>query len=308
MGKKRYFRPINRPKAGMEEIEDPGKRTRTRRIYPTTVISTSMVLLMIGLVTLIGLHARNLSDYIRENIVVTVIMNQDAAEKDVLAFQHEINGNAYVRKTVYISKDSAASSVNKDFGGDFRPFLGYNPLSASINIYLKPNYAVKDSIGPIKARLLQNSVVKEVNYQQSLVESVNHNINTVQLILLVFAAILLIIAISLIYLTVRLAIYSRRFLIKSMQLVGATRGFIRRPFLSIGLLNGFFAGLLAIAMLYGLLNLAEKEIPELIMLQDKNQFIAVYAGVLVLGVMLSLISTFFAVNKHLRTNIDKLYH
>ncbi len=293
----------------MEEIEEAGRKIRTRRIYPTTVISTSMVLLMIGLITLIGIHARNLSNYIKENIVLTVIMKEGAAEPDVLKLKGEIGLHTYVDKVNYISKDTAAKTLTKDLGGeDFIRFLGYNPLSPSLDVYLKPAYADKDSIGAIRTQLLQNSIVKEINYQESMVDSVNRYINIAQFVLLVFAGILLIIAISLIYLTVRLAIYSRRFLIKSMQLVGATRGFIRRPFLAIGLYNGFFAGVIAALMLWGLIYIAQKEIPELVMLQDKNGFILVYAGVIVLGVVLSFISTFFAVNKHLRTNIDKLYH
>lgn len=292
----------------MEEIEEVGRKTRSRRIYPTTVISTAMVLLMIGLITLIGIHARNLSNYIKENIVLTVIMKEGAAEPDVLKLKSEISGHSYVDKVVYISKDTAAKTLTKDLNEDFIRFLGYNPLSPSLDIYLKPAYSDKDSIAVIKTQLAENAIVKEINYQQSLVESVNRNIGEVQIILIVFAGIQLIIAISLIYLTVRLAIYSRRFLIKSMQLVGATRSFIRRPFLSIGLFNGLFAGVLATLMLWGLLSIAQQEIPELLMLQDKNQFLLVYAGIIVLGVVLSLISTFFAVNRHLRTNIDKLYH
>ena len=292
----------------MEEIEEVGRKPRITRIYPTTVISTSMVLLMIGLVTLIGIHAKNLSNYIKENIVLTVIMNEGSAEPDVLKLKTEISQHGYVDKVNYISKDEAAKTLTKDLGEDFIRFLGYNPLSPSLDVYLKPAYADKDSINSIKSQLLQNAVVKEINYQESLVESVNRNINVVQIILVAFAFILLIIAISLIYLTVRLAIYSRRFLIKSMQLVGATKGFIQRPFLAIGLYNGLFAGVLAALMLWATIYIAQKEIPELVMLQDRSQFILVYAGVIILGVVLSFISTFFAVNKHLRTNIDKLYH
>lgn len=293
----------------MEEIEEVGRKPRITRIYPTTVISTSMVLLMIGLVTLIGIHAKNLSNYIKENIVLTVIMNEGSGESDVLKLKNEISQHAYIDKVNYISKDEAAKTLTKSLSNeDFVRFLGYNPLSASLDVYLKPAYADKDSINSIKSQLLQNAIVKEINYQESLVESVNRNINIAQIILLGFALILLTIAISLIYLTVRLAIYSRRFLIKSMQLVGATKGFIQRPFLAIGLYNGLFAGVLAALLLWATISIAQKEIPELVMLQDKSQFILVYAGVIILGVVLSFISTFFAVNKHLRTNIDKLYH
>ena len=293
----------------MEEIEEGSRKNRMRRIYPTTIVSTSMVLLMIGLISLIGIHAQNLSNYIKENIVLTVIMNEDAGEQDVLKLKDEIDTRTFVKKSVYISKDTAAKTLTKALGDEnFVHFLGYNPLSPSIDIYLKPVYLNSDSIAAIKTELLQNSLVKEVNFQQSFVESVNRNIRIVEVILLIFAGILLIIAISLIYVTVRLAIYSRRFLIKSMQLVGATKPFIRRPFLSIGVLNGLLAGIMAVILLIVLLFFAQREIPELVMLQDKTLFALVYAGILILGVLLSFISTFFAVNKHLRTHIDKLYH
>ncbi len=292
----------------MEEIEDSGHKGKARRIYTSTVVSTSMVLLMIGLISLIGIHAENLANYIKENIILTVILNEDAADADAVSLQKEINAHAYVKKSVYISKETAAKTLTKDLGEDFIHFLGYNPLTASIDIYLKPRYAVRDSISEIKSDLGTNSIVKEINYQQSLVESINHNIRTIFIILAVFAVILLIVAILIIFVTVRLAIYSRRFLIKSMQLVGATRGFIIRPFLGIGVINGLLAGIVAAVLLLALLWVAQREFPEIVQLQDRSQFIYVFACVLVLGVLLSFISTFFAVNKYLRTNADRLYY
>ena len=291
----------------MEEFEGSSSAKKTKTIYISTVISIALVLLMTGLLGLILVHAKNLSNYVKENIVLNIIVNDGAKEVDILALQKQIDGNPYVLKTQYVSKELAARNLTKEMGEDFVDFLGYNPLLSSIDVYMKADYANNDSINAFTKQLNKNPLIKEVIYQKSLIDMVNQNIRGIGLVILAFAFILLIIAIALINNTIRLAIYSQRFLIKSMQLVGATKGFIRKPFMTYGILHGLFAGLIAVILLLGILYLAQKQVPEILLLRNWFEFGFVFVGVIGIGILISGLSTYFAVSKFLRLKIYDLY-
>ena len=291
----------------MEEFEASSASKKTKTIYVSTVISIALVLLMLGLLGLILVHAKNLSNYVKENIVLNIIVNEGAKEVDVLSLQKQIDSNPYVLKTQYVSKELAARNLTKDLGEDFVEFLGYNPLLSSVDVYLKADYANNTSITKLSNQLTKNPLVKEVIYQKSLIDMVNSNIRAIGLVILTFAGILLIIAIALINNTIRLAIYSQRFLIKSMQLVGATKNFIRAPFLGYGILHGLIAGLISIILLLLTLYLAQREVPELVILRNWFEFGIVFLGVLGVGILISLLSTYFAVSKYLSLEIYDLY-
>jgi len=291
----------------MEEFEVSTTSKRTKSVYISTVISIALVLLMTGLLGLILVHAKNLSNYVKENIVLNVIVNGDAKEAEVLNLQKEINADKYVLKTQYISKELAARNLQQDLGEDFVEFLGYNPLLSSIDVYLKADYANKDSIEIFNKTLAENKLVQEVVYQESLIDMVNKNIRIIGLIILGFALILLIIAVALINNTIRLAIYSQRFLIKSMQMVGATKGFIRKPFIGYGLVHGLLGALIAIIMLLIVLYFGQEQIPELVILRNYYEFALIFIGVIALGILISGLSTFFAVSKYLRLRMNELY-
>ncbi len=291
----------------MEEFEGSSASKKTKTIYVSTVISIALVLLMLGLLGLILVHARNLSNYVKENIVLNIIVNEGAKEVDVLGLQKQIDANAYVLKTQYVSKELAARTLTKDLGEDFVEFLGYNPLLSSIDVYLKADYANNASIAKLSNQLTKNPLVKEVIYQKSLIDMVNQNIRSIGLVILAFASVLLVIAIALINNTIRLAIYSQRFLIKSMQLVGATKNFIRAPFLGFGILHGLIAGLIAIILLILTLYLAQREVPELIILRNWFEFGVVFLAVIGVGILISFLSTYFAVSKYLSLKIYDLY-
>lgn len=291
----------------MEEFESSSASKKTKTVYISTVISISLVLLMIGLLALIMVHARNLSNYVKENIVLNVIVSDSAKEVDVLALQKQLDTDPYVLSTQYVSKELAAKNLQKDLGEEFVEFLGYNPLLSSIDINLKAEYANNASIEAFSNKLSKNPFVKEVIYQKSLIDMVNQNIKIIGLIILGFACVLLIISIALINNTIRLSIFSQRFLIKSMQLVGATKGFIRKPFLVSGILHGLLGALIAIILLLVTLLVAQQQIPELVILSNKTEFALVFAGVLAIGIMISLFSTYFAVSKYLRLKIYDLY-
>ncbi|MBD3750356.1 MAG: cell division protein FtsX [Sphingobacteriales bacterium] len=291
----------------MEEFEDSRASKKTKTIYVSTVISISLVLLMVGLLGLILVHGQKLSNYVKENIVLNVIINEGTKEVDVLQLQKQIEANPYVKSTQYISKELAAINLTQDLGEDFIKFLGYNPLLSSIDVYLKADYANNQSIEILSKQLQKNPLINEVRYQKSLVDMINQNIRTISLVILGFGALLLIIAVALINNTIRLAIYSQRFIIKSMQLVGATRNFIRKPFIIYGALHGLIAGLIAIILLLLTLYFAQQQIPELVILTDYFEFGLVFLGVIAVGIFISCISTYFAVTKYLKIKSYDLY-
>jgi len=291
----------------MEEFEASASAKKTKSIYISTVFGIAMVLLMIGLLGLILVNAHNLSRYVKENIVLNVFVDDAAHETDVLQLQKELESNPMVKQTQYVSKELAARNLQKDLGEDFVKFLGYNPLSQSLDVYLKAEYANNADIEKFKKALLKNPLVKEVKYQASLVDQMNRNLTNISLVILVFAAIFVVLSVALINNTIRLAIYSQRFLIKSMQLVGATKGFIRKPFLLYGIWHGLLGGLIAIIILIATLSLAYKEVPDLVILQNYTEFAIVFLVVIGTGVFISGFSTFLAVNKFLRLKLYDLY-
>lgn len=291
----------------MEEFEASESSKKTKTIYISTVFGIAMVLLMIGLLGLLLVDANNLSRYVKENIVLNIFVDEGAHETDVLQLQKQLDANPIVKQTQYVSKELAARNLQKDLGEDFVKFLGYNPLSQSLDVYLKAEYANNADIDKFKADLLKNPLVKEVKYQRSLVDQMNQNLTSISLFILAFAAIFVILSVALINNTIRLAIYSQRFLIKSMQLVGATKNFIRKPFLLYGIWHGILGALIAIIILMGTLYLAEKQIPDLVILQNYTEFGIVFLIVIGLGIFISGFSTFLAVNKYLRLKIYNLY-
>lgn len=291
----------------MSVLEEGSPRKKTKSVYISTVISIALVLLMIGLLGLILVNAKNLSKYVKENIVLNIIVNDNVSEGDVLNLQKDIEKDEYILRTEYVSKDQAAKNLKEDLGEDFVEYLGKNPLLPSIDIYLKEQYANSDSIQTFIQSISKNNKVKEVIYQESLIDMVNQNIRTISMVVLAFAIILLVISIALINNTIRLSIYSQRFLIKSMQLIGATKNFIRKPYILYGILHGIIGSLIAILLLIFTLQFAQKQIPEIIILGNWTEFSFIFLTIIVLGVLISGLSTYFAVTKYLKAKSSTLY-
>ncbi len=291
----------------MEEFEASASAKKTKTIYISTVFGIALVLLMIGLLGLILVHANNLSRYVKENIVLNIFVDDAAREGDVLQMQKQLEANPMVKQTQYVSKELAARNLKKELGKEFVEFLGYNPLPQSIDVFLNADFANNADIAKLKAQLLKNTLVKEVRYQESFVDDMNKNLTSITLVILTFAGIFVVVSVALINNTIRLAIYSQRFLIKSMQLVGATKGFIRKPFLLYGIWHGLLGGLIAIIILVVTLSLAVNQVPELVILQSYTEFGMVFLLVVGLGVFISGFSTYLAVNKFLRLKIYDLY-
>ena len=274
----------------------------------TTVVSLSLVLFMLGLLGIIILNTNKLADNVKENIGFQIILNDNAKEADVQHLTKTLNASAYVKSTEFITKEEAAVRLQKDLGEDFINFLGYNPLLSSINVHLKAGYANADSLSWIEKDMLKSKFVKEVVYQKSLVIMINENVKKISLVILIFSGLLMIIALALINNTIRLSIYSKRFIIKTMQLVGATQKFIRRPFVIKGIKHGIYGAAIAISMLIGVLYFAQKQLPELAELQDEKMLASLFGLVIVLGIIISWISTSLAVRKYLRLKSDDLYY
>ncbi len=291
----------------MSVLEQGSPRKKTKSVYISTVISIALVLLMTGLLGLILVHAKNLSKYVKENIVLNIIVNDNVNEGDVLSLQKDLEKDPYILRTEYVSKELAAKNLKEDLGEDFVEYLGHNPLLPSIDIYLKEDYANADSIQPFIQKVARNAKVKEVVYQESLIDMVNKNIRIISIVVMAFAAILMIIAVALINNTIRLAIYSQRFLIKSMQLIGATKSFIRRPYIIYGIVHGLIGALIAILLLIFTLQFAQSQIPELVFLRNWYEFVLIFAAVVLLGILISGLSTYFAVTKYLKAKSNTLY-
>jgi len=282
-------------------------KQRLRSSYLTSVVSIALVLFLLGILGLLVLNAKRISEYVKENIGFSIMLKEEVKEVDVIKLQKMLDAKEYVKSTRYVTRKEAARELKKELGEDFVDFLGYNPLLSSIDVHLNAQYANPQSIDTIKKDLRKYNEIKEVFYQKSLVELINQNIRKIGLFLLVFSALLFLVAIALIHNTIRLSIYSKRFIINTMQLVGATRGFIRRPFLFRGIMQGVYASIVAIAMLTGVVYLIQDEFSGIISLQDVKVLAMLHGMVLVVGVIISWISTFIAVNKYLKIKADKLY-
>jgi cell division transport system permease protein len=291
----------------MSHPEERLSRRRLQTSTATTIISISLVLFMLGLLGLIVLHAQKLSDYVKENIGFSVIIKGEIKETGILEFQKKLDLEPFVKSTEYITRERAAEELTKDLGEDFVDFLGYNPLLASIDIRMKAEYANNDSLKVLEKKLLESPVVKEVFYHKSLVDLVNQNIRRISIVILAFTLVLLLISVALINNTIRLSVYSKRFIIKSMLLVGATQRFVRKPFVLKSLLHGFISALIAIGLLGLVLYFSRQALPELVDLQDIDMFLALFGIVTALGLFITGISTLFAVHKFLRISNDKLY-
>lgn len=288
-----------------EETKFVRKTQRSSRL--STIISISLVLFLLGSLGILLLHAHKLSVYVKENIEVSLIIKPEADSVQVNELIQRISGLEYIKSARLVSKEEAAEGLKKDLGEDFINFLGYNPLYPSIDIRVKADYAEETTIQAFTGSMKLEPTILEVQYQPSLVESINRNLRTITWIMLSFSVLLILVSIALINNTIRISLYARRLLIRSMLLVGATKGFIRAPFLYRSMVNGLLGGLSAIVLLAGIMYFAVIKVPELSLIRDFQLMGIVAAGLLIIGVILSLVCTLFAVNKYLRYRTENIY-
>lgn len=276
--------------------------------FITSCISTMLVLLLLGMVVFFVMTANNLSVYVRENISCSVVFSDDMKEREIIEFQKRLNREPFVRQTTYISKAQALKEQAEAMGTDPAEFLGYNPFTASIEIKLNSAYANTDSLRWIQEDLMSNKKVMEVNYPAELMDSVNRNIRKISFFLLGLAALLTFISFALINNTIRLGIYSKRFLIHTMKLVGANWSFIRRPFMTrhvwIGILAAAMADALLIGMAYFLVRY-ESGLTEII---TPEVMVVVMGAVFIFGVAITSLCAYISINKYLRMKVGELYN
>ena len=276
--------------------------------FITSSISTTLVLLLLGLVVFFVLAANNLSVYVRENINFSVLISDDMKETDILKLQKRLNNEPFVKETEYISKKQALKEQTEAMGTDPQEFLGYNPFTASIEIKLHSDYANSDSIAKIEKLIKRNTNIQDVLYQKDLIDAVNENIRNISLVLLALAVMLTFISFALINNTIRLAIYSKRFLIHTMKLVGASWGFIRRPFLKRNIWSGVLAAFIADTFLMGAAYWLVSYEPELIRVITPEVMLLVSGAVLVFGVVITFLCAYLSINKYLRMKASTLYY
>lgn len=271
------------------------------------MVSISLVLFLLSLLGLLVLNTRKLGDFVRENIGFSVILKENTREADIIQIQRYFDASSFVKETKYITPEQAAEELQNELGENFLDFLGFNPLLPSIDLKLHAAFANPDSIAKIEKEFMEYPQVKEVYYQESLVHLVNENVRTLSLIILVFSGFLFFISIALFNNTIRLLFYSKRFIIKTMLLVGATRNFIRRPFIFSGVLHGIIGSVVATIMLIVVIYFAQREMPDIIGFTDYGTLGVLLFAIFAIGILLSWLSTLFAVNKYLRIDQDRLY-
>ncbi len=274
----------------------------------TAVISISLVLFLLGIVALLFFVAKDLSVYIKENIGFSIILNSEMQESEMIRIQKRIITMPEIKAAIFISKEDALKSMINELGEDPNEFLGYNPLSASIEVKMHSDYANNANISSIEKRIRQIKGVEDVIYRKDLIQAVNENVSRIGIILSILALLLTIISYTLINNTIRLVIYSRRFLIHTMKLVGANRSFIRRPFIIKNIMSGVFASIIAIFLLLGAIYYVSGQIPNFFSLVHTESLLFVFAVIFIAGLLITMSSAFFSVNKYLNMNNDNLYY
>ena len=289
--------------------ENSTTKRRLRGSYIISLMSIMLVLFVLSLFSSLVLFANKISDYIKENVGFEIVMKKGVKEKDIVDFQRILDNKEFVKSTEYISQQEATRRLTEDLGEDILEWLGDvdNPLLPSIDVRFKSEYANNDSIAKIEQWVMKNKNVKEVYVQKSLLNSIDKNVNKIAALLLLIGFVLLIMAVTLISHTVRLSVYAKRFVVRSMQLVGATEGFIIKPFMKSFVIQGFIGALLALILLTIFLYKVMNSVPELALLTNMGNIAMIYISVIILGVLLTTLSTFFAMKKYLRADIDDLY-
>jgi cell division transport system permease protein len=280
---------------------------RSQPSYFMAILGVSLILIMLGVLGWLVINANKLGQYFKENVEVRVYVRENVSAKDSTALVEYINSRPYVKSSEYVTKSLARQKYLEDGNQDWVGVLQNNPLPASINFKIKGDYAVTDSLQQIQADLVQNIAVSDVQYPQSLVSSLNNMIRKISLILLVVAVVISILVIILIDNTIKLAMFSNRFIIKTMQMVGATRSFIAKPMNTKAVINGAISGIIAVAVIIGVIFFAEKWLPEIKALRDYTLLSILFISIILLGVVISFVSTHRSVIKYLKMKLDDLY-
>jgi cell division transport system permease protein len=287
--------------------QQPPVKKRRKVSYLPSIISIAMVLFMMGLFGIILINGNKLSNHLLENFQLTIFFREDATEADIQSIRTQIELSEYTKNAIYVNKEAAAKQFAAETGQDFVSFLGFNPLLPSVELFVKSKYATPAQIKQIENEIKHHKAVQDIVYQESIIEEIHKNIKTIGSIIIGISLIFLIIAVTLINNTIRLNLYARRFIIKSMQMVGATHWFIIRPFAFKSILHGLYGGILAILLLSGLLYWVPFVVPDIQALYDHSQFALLFVVIIIAGIIISMVSSMISTNKYLRVKIDDLY-
>jgi cell division transport system permease protein len=290
-----------------ENFQDNYQKRRILNSYLSVVISISIVLFLFGILGLFLLNTKNLVAHFKEQIVMTVFLKDSAKDIEISQMQKKIQLNAATRKVSYTSKEEAAELYARDIGEDFVEFLGYNPLLNSLDIYFNSTYVNNLSLNKTKKEIEVSDFVDEVVFDQPLVKLLDENIQRVSFLLLMISTLFIIIALLLINSSIRLSIYSKRIIIKTMQLVGATKSFIRKPFILSHIRLGILSSILALSGLSFLLWEIDKRFPELEMFHQQNELTIIFISIMTLGIGITGLSTFFATQRYLKLKTNAVY-
>ena len=283
-------------------------RRRLANAYLSSVISISLVLLLVGVASLLLVNARGVSDYFKENMQVSVLMKQSVSDEDALAYRSDLDKSRFIKSTLFISREQGERELADQLGEDFLDIFETSPVPVSIDLTLNADYVSADSLEVVKSEILASPLVEEVVYQKNLVDALNANLNRISMIIGIFVGLLLFISYVLINNTVRLNVFARRFTIHTMKLVGATRSFIRAPFLIQSAFQGLFAAFIAIIALVFMLYFMRSEFEQLFEIFRLDLLLTVMGIVVASGLAICLLSTWFVVNKLVSLKKDELYY
>lgn len=290
------------------KIQPQKLKKRIFKSYLTSTISISMVLFLIGVLGVVLLNAERLAKYVRENIGFTLVLNEEVQESEIADLLKSLKATDFVKSVEYVDKQTAAERLKSELGEDFTGFLGYNPLLSSVDVKLLADYANPEKLVVLEKKFMEFPQVKEVLFQRDMVNIINENVKKIGLVLVFFSGLLLFIFSALINNTIRISIYSQRFIINTMLLVGATNRFIRSPFIKRSVIFGIAGALAANLLLFILMYSYAQELKGIVDLDDLKIFGMVFIADLLLGVLISWSSTYFAVNKFLKLKFDELFY
>ncbi|WP_296316276.1 cell division protein FtsX [Winogradskyella sp. UBA3174] len=276
--------------------------------YISVVVSIALVLFLLGCLGLLVINSKKVADHFKEQVVMTIYINDTAKEVEVNQLNKSLAMADYTKEAKYVSKDEAAELMKAETGEDFMDFVGYNPLKNSIDVYLKADYVTTEQLTEITESLSNKAFIEEIKYDNDLVELMNNNVKKITFWVLLISGLFTLIAVLLINSSIRLAVYSKRFIIKTMQMVGATKTFIRRPFVWKSVQLGIFGAIVALAGMAVVLYYLDITFPELELLRNTIPIIALFAGIFFLGVIITWISTFIATQRFLNLKTDQLYY
>ena len=292
----------------MAKEENKIIRRRLRNAYASSIISISLVLLLIGVAALLIVNARSVSDYFKENLQLSVLLKQDVTEQEAQKYQKSVDAMPFIKSSHLVTREEGTKELEEMLGKDFLSVFETSPVPLSLEIGLHADYVSPDSVAIVRRALGASPLVEEVDYQQTLVETLNDNLAKISLVLGIFILLMLFISFVLINNTVRLNVFARRFTVYTMQLVGATRAFIRRPFMNGALVQGLLSSVLALGVMAGVMALSQRSFPQLFTVFDTRSLLIVAGTVVVSGVLICVVSTYFVVNKLVSLDKDHLYY